>query len=81
MRWRSMACIFRSIIQQVLWTASIFVFVVGSSGAIAQVGVYFNFSQWERLTENQRTAYIAGAFDSLISNAATNEERRGSLHY
>jgi len=81
MRWRSMACIFRGIVQQVLWSASIFVFVAGSSGAIAQVGVYFNFSQWERLTENQRTAYIAGAFDSLISNAATNEERRGSLHY
>ena len=77
MRWRSMACIFRSIIQQALWSASIFVFVAGSSGAIAQVGVYFNFSQWEQLPENQRAAYIAGAFDSLISN----EERRGSLHY
>jgi hypothetical protein len=81
MRWRSMPCIFRGIIRQVLWSASIFVFVVGSSGAIAQVGVYFNFSQWERLTENQRIAYIAGAFDSLISNAATNEERRDGLHY
>ncbi len=33
--------------------------------AFAQVGVYIQYSQWIKLEESMRTAYVAGAADSM----------------
>src|SRR5215831_180027 len=47
------------------------VVVVGLLSALmigrANAQVYYTYSEWERLSDQARTMYIAGAYDSLIS--------------
>ena len=35
----------------------------------ANAQVYYNYADWDRLNESDRAAYIAGAYDSLVSIA------------
>jgi hypothetical protein len=46
----------------------------------ANAQVYYNYSQWDRLTDSARSTYIAGAYDSLIS-IATPDTASASRHY
>jgi hypothetical protein len=45
--------------------------------AIAHGGAFFKYSQWERLPEEAREMYLAGAFDTIVGIADV--ESPGSL--
>ena len=47
-----------------------------TSSGRAQVGVFWNFSQWEQKSSPEKMGYIAGAVDSLVVYANTPEEQR-----
>src|ERR1700756_5302042 len=49
--------------------------------AIAEVHPGYTFSQWEKLQDDERTAYIAGLIDSLETMAATEPAQRTARHY
>jgi hypothetical protein len=49
--------------------------------AIAEVHLDYTFSQWEKLQDDDRTAYIAGLIDSLETMAATEAAQRTAQHY
>jgi hypothetical protein len=42
--------------------------------------VYYNYADWDRLNESDRAAYIAGAYDSLVSIASP-ETASSARHY
>jgi hypothetical protein len=42
---------------------------------------FVNFSQWSNESASERTAYIAGAFDSLLVFANDEEDAHASYHY
>src|SRR5439155_19087364 len=46
----------------------------------ANAQVYYNYADWDRLNESDRAAYIAGAYDSLVS-IATAETASSARHY
>jgi hypothetical protein len=47
-----------------------------SSPAIAKAHLYYTFSQWERLQDDDRAAYIAGFIETLATMAATEPAQR-----
>ena len=49
--------------------------------AIAEVHLDYTFSQWEKLQDDDRTAYIARLSDTLSSMAATEPAQRAARHY
>ena len=49
--------------------------------AIAEVHLDYTFSQWEKLQDDDRSAYIAGLIDSLETMAATEAAQRTAQHY
>jgi response regulator of citrate/malate metabolism len=49
--------------------------------AIAEVHLDYTFSQWEKLQDDDRSAYIAGLIDSLKTMAATEAAQRTAQHY
>ena len=49
--------------------------------AIAEVHPDYTFSQWEKLQDDERTAYIAGLLDSLETMTATEPAQRTARHY
>jgi hypothetical protein len=46
-------------------------------------GQFFTYSQWERLPEEEREVYLAGAFDTVVGVAEAEDEwgLKNSLHY
>jgi hypothetical protein len=52
-----------------------------SSPAIAKAHLYYTFSQWERLQDDDRAAYIAGFIETLATMAATEPAQRTARHY
>ena len=46
----------------------------------AHAQVYYTYSEWDRLSDQARTMYIAGAYDSLVSIASP-ETASTSRHY
>jgi hypothetical protein len=57
------------------------VFALVSASAQAQVGVFVTYEQWEQLPNDLRTAYITGAFDSMLVYAADQRAQSISLHF
>ena len=49
--------------------------------AIAEVDPDYTFSQWEKLQDDERAAYIVGLIDSLETMAATEPAQRTARHY
>jgi hypothetical protein len=49
--------------------------------ASAEVHLDYTFSQWERLHDDDRAAYIAGFIDTLATTAATEPAQRAARHY
>ena len=49
--------------------------------AIAEVHLDYTFSQWEKLQDDDRSAYVAGLIDSLETMAATEAAQRTAQHY
>jgi hypothetical protein len=49
--------------------------------ASAEVHFDYTFSQWERLHDDDRAAYIAGFIDTLATTAATEPAQRAARHY
>src|SRR5262245_60516894 len=49
--------------------------------AVAEVHPDYTFSQWEKLQDDERTAYVAGLIDSLEPMAATEPAQRTARHY
>jgi hypothetical protein len=58
----------------------VFLFLVWITPAHAQEYVFYNYSQWEQLSETARLGYIAGAIDTL-SSIASAETIRAAKHY
>lgn len=56
----------RSVIKGKL--AATFAFVMTAQSAVS--ANYFNYAQWDRMSLNDRAAYIAGSFDTLITVGA-----------
>jgi hypothetical protein len=46
----------------------------------ANAQVYYNYPDWDRLSESARATYIAGAYDSLVS-IATADTASAARHY
>jgi hypothetical protein len=55
--------------------------VVVCSIAHAQILIWWNYSQWERLPQDAKVAYLAGAFDSLVGLADDQTQIQMALHY
>ena len=49
--------------------------------AIAEVHLDYTFSQWEKLQDDDRAAYLAGLIDTLETMAATEAAQRTAQHY
>ena len=49
--------------------------------AIAEVHLDYTFSQWEKLQDDDRTAYIARFIDTLRTMAATEPAQLAARHY
>ena len=49
--------------------------------AIAEVHLDYTFSQWEKLQDDDRAAYLAGLIDTLETMAATEPAHRTARHY
>jgi hypothetical protein len=55
--------------------------VVVCSVAHAQILIWWNYSEWERLPQDAKVAYLAGAFDSLVGLADDQMQIQMALHY
>jgi hypothetical protein len=58
----------------------LFLFLVWITPAQAQQYVFYNYSQWEQLSEPARLGYIAGAIDTL-SGIASPAQLPAAMHY
>jgi hypothetical protein len=47
---------------------------------MGQVGVFYSYSQWERMNQEARVGYIVGAFDTLQTVAADDFARKLSIY-
>lgn len=45
------------------------------------LGVYYTYSEWERLSGEYRMIYIAGAMDTLMIFAVGDEAAKVAIHY
>ena len=52
-----------------------------SSPVVSSQGAYNNYSDWVRMSEDNRAAYIAGVVDSLTVYADSNAGRKAASHY
>jgi hypothetical protein len=62
------------------WCAAVALSLL-SSTAYSQKGVFYNYSQWDRMEEVNRVYYLTGVFDSLVIYAADERTRKASIHY
>jgi hypothetical protein len=66
------------------WTMLKYVIAVSlmaTTAANANSYLWINYSQWERLPKDMRTAYVAGAFDTLAGVASDERQMKISTHY
>ena len=49
--------------------------------ALAQANVFYGYAGWEKMSPDTRTAYIAGAMDSLTAFTVGEEGKRTARHY
>jgi hypothetical protein len=49
--------------------------------ASAEVHLDYTFSEWEKLQDDDRAAYVAGLIDTLETMAATEPAQRTARHY
>src|SRR4051812_16449006 len=49
--------------------------------AFAEVHLYYTFSEWERLQDDDRAAYVARLIDTLETMASTEPAQRMARHY
>jgi hypothetical protein len=53
-----------------------------SSSALSQgTTVFFSYSEWERMSDNQRSLYIAGAMDALLMYANNIDGPKLTVHF
>jgi len=52
-----------------------------SSPVLSSQGVYNNYSDWVRMSDDNRAAYITGVVDSLTVYADSNAGRKAASHY
>jgi hypothetical protein len=57
------------------------VFLLLSSSASAEVNVFLDFASWEKEPEAVRSAYIAGAFDSLVLFTVDEQTRQAGQFF
>jgi hypothetical protein len=59
----------------------VFPLMLLSSSALSQgANVFFSYSEWERMSDNQRSIYIAGAMDALMMYAG-NDGPKLTAHF
>jgi hypothetical protein len=51
------------------------------SSPLSSQGVYNNYSDWVRMSDDNRAAYITGVVDSLTVYADSNAGRKAASHY
>ena len=51
------------------------------SSPVSSQGVFNNYSEWVRMSEDNRAAYISGVVDSLMIYADSNAGRKAASHY
>ena len=49
-----------------------------SSSASSQ---YYNYSDWDRMSEAYRVVYLAGAFDALVTYVTNEDGAKAASHY
>jgi hypothetical protein len=49
--------------------------------ALTAQGNYYSYPEWESASEAVQTAYISGAYDSLVTYISSEQEERMSRHY
>jgi hypothetical protein len=60
----------------------IFALLLLSSSALSQeASVFFSYSEWERMSDNQRSIYIAGAMDALMTYASNVDGPKLAAHF
>jgi len=60
----------------------VFTVLLLSSSALSQgVNVFFSYPEWERMSDNQRSIYIAGAMDALMMYANNVAGRKLTAHF
>jgi hypothetical protein len=60
----------------------VFTLLLLSSSAISQeASVFFSYSEWERMSDNQRSIYIAGAMDALMAYASNVDGPKLTAHF
>ena len=57
------------------------VFLLLSNSASAEVNVFLDFAAWEKQPEAVRSAYIAGAFDSLVLFTVDEQTRQSGQFF
>jgi hypothetical protein len=60
---------------------TVFFLLLMTVSANAQIKTYFGYFKWDRLPDDQRMVYIAGALDSLVGFSAGDQGQRTSQHY
>jgi len=59
----------------------VFPLLLWSSSALSGTNVFFSYSEWERMSDNQRSIYIAGAMDALMMYASNIDGPKLTAHF
>ena len=60
----------------------VFPLMLLSTSALSQgANVFFSYSEWERMSDNQRSIYIAGAMDALMMYASNVDGSKLTAHF
>jgi hypothetical protein len=60
----------------------VFAVLLLSSSALSQEpNVFFSYSEWERMSDSQRSIYIAGAMDALMMYAGNVDGPKLTAHF
>jgi hypothetical protein len=55
--------------------------VAAPTVAEAKSGVWYSYSEWERAPDPEKSAYLAGAFDSLVVVTGDEQQSKMADHY
>jgi hypothetical protein len=60
----------------------VFPLMLLSSSALSQgANVFFSYAEWDRMSDNQRSLYIAGAMDALMMYASNVDGPKLTAHF
>src|SRR5215471_894630 len=60
----------------------VFPLMLLSSSALSQeANVFFSYSEWERMSDNQRSIYVTGAMDALMTYASNVDGPKLTTHF